>query len=113
MGFEIIKKNEDFHRIIKSGNIHTSRYLVLYILPYNGNINRVGFTVTRKIKGSVKRNRIRRLMKECFRLNQNIIKQGYEMIFLAKQNALDADYYDVRNSIFELFKKAKIMERKK
>lgn len=113
MGFETIKKNEDFHKIIKLGKVYTSRYLVLYILPYNGNINRVGFTVTRKIKGSVKRNRIRRLMRECFRLNHNIIKQGYEMIFIAKQSALEATYYEIKDSILELFKKAKILERKK
>ena len=48
-------------------------------------MNRVGFSVSRKVKGAVPRNRCRRLLKESYRLLEGEITLGYDIVFMLKQ----------------------------
>lgn len=49
-------------------------------------MTRVGYTITKKIGNAVTRNRLRRMMKEVYRLNFHNIKEGYDLVFIAKKS---------------------------
>jgi len=85
-----LKKNAEFQRIYRKGSYVAAKTLVAYIKPNNLNETRIGITVSKKYGKSVKRNRIRRLIIESFRLLNNKIKPGYDIVFVARK----PDTYD-------------------
>ncbi len=56
---------------------------------------RLGITVTRKIGNAVERNRIKRLVREVFRLNRTRLPEGLDLVWVAKQQAAQAQFADV------------------
>ncbi|SKC88877.1 ribonuclease P protein component [Maledivibacter halophilus] len=105
---ERLKKNTDFKNVYKKGKSFADKFVVIYLCKNFSNVTRVGFTASKKVGNSVKRNRARRLMKESFRNNSRDIKIGYDIVFIARVAINDADYYDVEKSIRRVMKKSKI-----
>lgn len=105
---ERLKKNIDFKNVYKKGKSIPDKYLVIYFFRNNSNVTRVGFTASKKVGNSVMRNRARRLMKESFRNNNSNLKDGYDIVFIARVAIKDASYNDVEKSIRRVMKKAKI-----
>ena len=58
-----IKSNREFVRVYKKGKFFAGKYIVLYVLQNGLKINRIGITASKKIGKSVKRNRIKRLIR--------------------------------------------------
>ncbi|OPJ55455.1 ribonuclease P protein component [Alkalithermobacter paradoxus] len=106
----ILKKTSDFTKVYKLGKSFANRSLVIYILENNLNQNRVGFSVSKKVGNSVVRNRVKRLIRESFRLNNDKIKEGYDIIFISRVGAKDLDYKGIESSMYNLFKKSKILK---
>jgi len=70
--------------------------------------NRYGFTSAKKIKNAVDRNRIRRRLKEIVRLNEDKINIGYDIVFMARVNAVNADYKELEKSFFKVLKRSNL-----
>jgi len=88
-----------FVNLNRSGERYNSKHFTV-ILKRNGlGITRLGVTVTRKAGNAVKRNRIKRLIREFFRLNKSLFPQGYDIVIAAKK---DASYLDLRKTREEL-----------
>ena len=75
-----VKENYEFRRIYAKGRSGVSPYLVVYVRPNRRGRNRLGVTVSTKLGHAVVRNRVRRRLREIFRLNQSGLAQGYDMI---------------------------------
>ena len=82
--------------------------LVLFIKKNNYGYNRFGFTAAKKIKKAVSRNIIRIRLKEIVRLNENILKEGYDIILMARVNAVESDYKSLEKSFAKLIKRKKL-----
>ena len=67
--------------------------------------NRLGITVSSKLGGAVQRNRIRRRLKEIYRLNELNFIKGYNIIIVARQGSKDAKWNELHSSVLYLFKK--------
>ena len=80
-----IKTNREFQKIYRKGRYAASKALVIYLLPNLLQANRIGITASKKYGNSVKRNRIRRLIRESYLMQQDKIKQGYDFIFVARK----------------------------
>lgn len=96
---ERIKKSSNFKYVYSRGKSVSDRNLVLYIARNGMNINKVGLSVSKKVGNSVTRNRIRRLIKEAYRLNKKSFKKGYDLVFIARASAAFAGYFDIERSI--------------
>lgn len=106
-----LKKNEDFRRIYRRKKSMANRLLIIYILETRNPYNRVGFTVSKKVGKSVTRNRVKRLLRESYRLNKEKILQGYDIIFVARDTASKASYKEIESAMLHLFRKMKLVRK--
>lgn len=107
----IIKKNKEYRRIYSRGKSYADRYMVIYILENNSDISRFGFTVSKKIGKAVKRNRIRRILKEVCRLNLKNFPQGFDYIIIARHDIGSLSFLQIEERLLRLLKKASIIRR--
>ncbi|MFH0845600.1 MAG: ribonuclease P protein component, partial [Pseudomonadota bacterium] len=64
-------------------------------------ITRLGITVNKKIGNAVQRNKIKRLIREFFRLHESYFPRGYDMVFVAKHGASDLDFWEIKEELGE------------
>lgn len=106
-----LKNSRQFRNVYDSGNSFSTKFLVIFYKLNGYSYNRVGISTTKKLGNSVIRNRVKRLIKENYRLNCNKMKTGYDLIFLARVRAKEADYKDIEKSMYYLLKKVKLIEK--
>lgn len=104
-----LKKNYEFKYVYNRGKVYSNNLLVLYIVENKGQYNKVGFSVSKKVGKSVIRNKVRRRMKECYRLNCDNLKKGYNMVFISKVRAREASYREIEKAMLSLLKKSKVL----
>lgn len=75
----------------------------------NAGVNRLGFTVTKKVGKAVKRNRVRRLLYEAFRLIEPRMKVGYDICIVAKADTLTTPFAEIVNMLRGTIKKAELL----
>ena len=86
-----LNKNEQFLQVYKKGKRSYHPNFTLYYLQNGLSCNRLGIKTGKKLAGAVKRNRVRRLVKESYRLLESELLIGYDLIFAAKDGCLTAD----------------------
>ena len=74
-----IKQNYEFRRLYSKGKSCANAYLVVYCRKNRAGRSRIGYTVSNKVGHAVVRNRVRRRIREIFRLSQGKMKQGYDL----------------------------------
>ena len=85
------KKNNEFQRVYKKGRYKVGRYLVMYAMPNRKDFNRIGITTGKKFGNSVQRNRMKRIIRESYRLSQDCMAEGYDIIFMARASVRKAN----------------------
>lgn len=107
-----LAKREDFNRVYRHGKSMANHQFVLYYLARPGQAQfRLGISASKKIGNAVVRNRIRRVIKEIIRLNQQSIAEGYDYILIVRKPAVDLSYKEVEKSIKHVFRKASLNKR--
>lgn len=87
-----LKKNSDFRRLYSKGKSAVTPYLVVYCRRNRSDVNRLGYTVSTKLGHAVVRNRVRRRLREIYRLNAPNLKSGYDIIIVARTKCVGAKY---------------------
>lgn len=105
---EVIKKNVDYKEIYRTGKSYANKYLIMYIKKNDASVNRIGISVSKKVGNSVVRHRITRLIRESYRLSENIVLDGYDIIVVARQDAKGKDYKEIESALLHLIKLHKI-----
>ncbi|MCL2740167.1 MAG: ribonuclease P protein component, partial [Oscillospiraceae bacterium] len=100
---ESIKLNKEFRKLYYRGKSTSSPFIVLYYLParHLGNRNTLGITVSTKVGKAVRRNKIRRWIKEAYRSFEPNLRTGYMLVILARKRAGEEDvtYWDIKRSL--------------
>lgn len=105
-----LKKNYEFQRVYSRGKYYVGRFMVLYVLKNSYNINRLGITASKKVGKSVKRNRLRRLIKENYRAKENLLIKGYDMVFVGRNTNVLPSFVEIKKEMTFLFKKLDMID---
>ena len=111
---KMLKKNYEFKDVLNRGKYYSGKYIIIYIKKNRKNINLLGIAISSKLGKAVKRNYLKRIIRENYRKIENSIKTGYSMVFLWKKNQeIDqANYKNVEKDIKKIFGKAEIFIEK-
>lgn len=105
-----LKKTHQFKTVYKRGESYANKWLVLYVLKNKKRLRRVGYSVSKKVGKAVVRNRVKRLLREVYRHNQDKLKTGLDLVFIARNPIIDASYHKIEKAVNELFTKAEIIK---
>lgn len=92
MSLKTLKKNYEFRRLYTKGRSAVTPLMVVYCRPNGTDAGRVGYTVSNKLGCAVERNRIRRRLREIYRLNLPRIEPGMDVVVVARSRSAQADY---------------------
>lgn len=105
-----LKKNYEFRRLYNKGKTAVTPYLVVYCLKNRTGDRRVGFTVSTKLGKAVVRNRIRRQLREIYRLNSDKLVDGVDMILVARTRCVGADYHKMEKAYLRCCRELGLMK---
>lgn len=108
----VLRRKKDFSVLYNKGKSVGERCLVLFYRNNGLSFNRRAFLASKKVGISVQRNRARRLMKESHRAFEENLKEGYDIIFIARKNIIDLKCADVKKSMEAALRKANLIEKK-
>jgi len=103
-----LKLNHIFRRLYHTSG-HADAYLVLYARKNRTQSNRVGITVSKKLGKAHVRNRVRRRLREIYRLHEAKFKPGWDIVVVARSKAVDAPFDKLTASYLALAAKAGIL----
>ncbi len=107
-----LKKNHEFRRLYQKGASAVGGGMVIYCRRNRFGHNRVGITVSVKLGNAVKRNRARRRLREVYRLNADKLRQGWDMVIVARGRTLNAPWQELNDTFTRLCRKLKLLEEK-
>ena len=110
MDIVTIKENKDFRRIYAKGTSYASGILVTYAIRNRTREVRIGITTSKKIGKAVLRNRSRRIIREAFREISDSVKNGYDIVFVARAKTPFVKSYDVLRSMKKELKEAGVLK---
>ena len=89
----------DFVKLNRSGKRLYTKHFTLIIKQNGQGVTRLGVTVSKKTANAVKRNRVKRLIREHFRLNKEQFPRGYDIVIIAKKDASYLDLWKIKEEI--------------
>lgn len=104
-----LKLNHIFRRLYAT-NGQANGYLGFYARPNRTATNRVGITASKKLGHAVVRNRVRRRLREVYRLNEELFTPGWDIVVVARSRCVDADFKKLTNAYLSLAKKAGVLK---
>jgi ribonuclease P protein component len=86
-----LRRTSEFSRAFREGKTAAGKYVVVHAVANGLEIVRVGFPVGKKMGGAVKRNRIKRLLREAVRLSAAMPTQGYDLVMVPRRRMTNPD----------------------
>ncbi len=102
-----LKENHEFRRLYHRGTSSVGRHLVLYCRKNRLGHNRLGLTVSAKLACAVKRNRVKRLFREAYRLHEDEFATGVDLVLVARARAVGATYQEIEKSLLRALRENK------
>ena len=108
---QTLRKNYEFENVLKQGKFYVGNQITIYITKNKENKNIFGIAISKKTCKAVKRNYIKRKIRENYRLIEKNLKKGYNIVFLWNKKVLieDANFHIIKEDLEKLFKKAGLL----
>ncbi|MCH5585039.1 ribonuclease P protein component [Shimazuella sp. AN120528] len=104
-----LKRRSDFRKVFRGGTSVANRQFVLYTFKRtDGEVARVGISISRKVGKAVVRNRIKRLVKEIVRQWMKQIHPQLDLILIARNPVAGLDYTEMESSLRHVMKRANV-----
>ncbi len=108
---ESLKKYEDFKHVYHTGRSYANKYFVMYVSENNIEKNRLGISVSKKVGNSVVRHRITRLIRESYRLHEEMFNSGLDIVVIARNAAAGIRYAAAESAFCHLSRLHKILKK--
>ena len=105
-----LKLNHVFRRLYAKGESAVGRFVVVYARRNGTDQNRLGITTGVKLGRAVDRNRARRRIRETYRLHEQRLKRGYDVVIVARTAAIEGDFGEMQQSFLRLCAKLKLLK---
>ncbi len=106
---ESMKNTKQFMNVYRNGRSYANRELVMYVLRNQTDENILGISVSKKVGNSVVRHRVTRLIRESYRLSEEKLTRGLDIVVVARVNAKDKNYFDINKAMMHLAKLHRIV----
>lgn len=107
---EPLRMNYEFARVYKRGRFLAGSLVVVHYFRRKGpgGNNRLGVTVSKQVSGSVRRNRIKRLLRESYRLQESLLETGYDIILTGRKSDPPPAFAQIDRELGRLLRRAGI-----
>ena len=108
---QTLKENHLFSRAYRKGRCFSGKYVALYVLKNSRDKdqNKLGITVSKSRGNAVKRNRVKRIIREAYRVFHPFVKEGYIFVIVARQPCVEAHVSVIVSELEELLSKAALL----
>lgn len=106
-----LKENHLFRRLYQKGKTAADSWLALYVRPNGRRGNRLGLTVSTKLGHAVVRNRTRRRLREIYRLHEDELISGVDVVIVARVRAASSTYRQLDKSFVRLAGKLGLLKQ--
>lgn len=104
-----LRKRAVFRKVYEDGRFVANRLLAFHFLPNPENRQRVGFAAGKKLGGATVRNRCKRRLRECYRLNLENMPAGTDCIIVARKAVVQADWAALTNAFRDALRRSRQM----
>ena len=108
-----LKKNYEFRNVLNKGKFYYGRQILVYIDRNKLNENVIGIAINTKLGKAVKRNHVKRLIRENYYSKKKLLKNGYNIVFVwnKKIDIKQANYHIIKEDMENIFARAKLIKR--
>ena len=99
-----LQKSKDFNSVFQFGKSYANKSFVMYVSNNDLGLNRIGVSVSKKIGNSVVRHHMKRLIKESFRLHEDMFNSGLDIVVIVRKGAEILTYQEVSQALIHLMK---------
>ncbi len=105
-----MKKTNEFRNCYENGKSFANKFIVVYVWENGSSFNKIGISCSKKVGNSVVRHRFARLVREAYRLHEDMFNSGLDIVVVARACAKDSGYSDIEKSLLRLAGKARILK---
>ena len=106
-----LKENHLFRRLYSKGKSAAAPTLAVYVRPNHHAGSRLGLTVGTKVGKAVRRNQVRRRIREAYRIHEDRMLPGYDIVVVARVRAAYASYAEIERDLLRLLDKLGVYQR--
>ena len=99
---DLLKTTGEFQRVYRGGRRIWGNGFAIIFLPTEGGRCRLGISVQKKTGNAVRRNRIKRLFREVFRLNRTLFPVSCDIVFTVRPGFIDTNMCTVQTNVAKL-----------
>ena len=101
---ERLRKQKEFEEVFKKGTFLKGKFVSIIFLERDS--RKAGFIVSKKVsKKAVVRNKIKRRLREIYRINKHCIRKNVHVVLIAKKDAANVGFRDFEDDVKKLFEK--------
>ena len=106
-----MKENHLFRRLYAKGKSGATGNLAVYVRPNHSRRNRLGFTVGTKVGKAVRRNKVRRRLREAYRIHEHQMTPGWDIVVVARVRSAFASYGELERDLLRLLDKLGVRQK--
>lgn len=105
-----LRRPGDFRNVWNNGRSWAHPFFILWVLPNDTHVTRIGLTASKKVGNAVVRNRARRIMREAMRTIYPDVQPGLDIVLVGRKSIVQASSDDVRQGLIQLLNRHKLMK---